>query len=202
MEPISSEVLVLIIRQFHPGIHRGCFRSVKPLKMVYFQGLYEFTRGYVIIIYIYYIWNICDTWIFPDNVWNINESIKYWNIWKHMGEYGIIIISGIDITWSTGDKVHHYVGDYPSNMLLATHDTQLWYWNTRWCPNSESQDFRTHQYIQCYIEILRWLYMIVSQFIPKSPWSVLSHAILPTGWFYTCWCTLFRSSLRTAFNCT
>jgi hypothetical protein len=44
-----------------------------------------------------------------------------------MGEYGIIIISGIDITWSTGDKFHHYVGDYPSNMFLATHDTQLWY---------------------------------------------------------------------------
>ena len=51
MEPISSEVLVVIIRQFHPGIHRGCFRLVKPLKMVYFQGLYEFTRGYVIYIY-------------------------------------------------------------------------------------------------------------------------------------------------------
>jgi hypothetical protein len=55
MEPISSEVLVVIIRQFHPGIHRGCFRLVKPLKMVYFQGLYEFTRGYVIYIYMEYL---------------------------------------------------------------------------------------------------------------------------------------------------
>ena len=53
-----------------------------------------------------------------------------YQILKHMETYGRIWNNN---KWDRyyleywGPGVHHYVGDDPSNMLLATHDTQLWF---------------------------------------------------------------------------